>query len=206
MVSMEEQCHSNGRRGPRRVYPIVAGPYWRNDCRNIHQIAGALDRPNKYMYLCRGYLPMITLPLIFFVSILLQICGLLWSQEYQELASSHGAVTPENNDIVLWKMSRFQFEPQTRLQQHLARPLHMALSPDETTIGSIVISNLSFCAKCYHSLINASLWGSDISLYIFFVASAGVDEMMCIWDCFPENQENLRRPSFSSLALDHMIR
>nr|XP_022319263.1 cell division cycle protein 20 homolog [Crassostrea virginica] len=100
-----------------------------------------------------------------------QICGLLWSQEYQELASSHGAVTPENNDIVLWKMSRFQFEPQTRLQQHLARPLHMALSPDETTI-----------------------------------ASAGVDEMMCIWDCFPENQENLRRPSFSSLALDHMIR
>lgn len=100
-----------------------------------------------------------------------QICGLLWSQEYQELASSHGSVTPENNDIVLWRMSRFQFEPQTRLQQHLARPLHMALSPNGTTI-----------------------------------ASAGVDEMMCIWECFPENRDHLRRQSSSTLALDQMIR
>ncbi|XP_056017769.1 cell division cycle protein 20 homolog [Ostrea edulis] len=100
-----------------------------------------------------------------------QICGLLWSVEYQELASTHGSVTPENNDIVLWKMSRFQFEPLARLQQHLARPLHMALSPDGTTI-----------------------------------ASAGVDEIMCIWECFPGNREHHRKLSSSSLDLNQMIR
>ncbi|XP_062611279.1 cell division cycle protein 20 homolog isoform X1 [Saccostrea cucullata] len=100
-----------------------------------------------------------------------QVCGLLWSQEYQELASSHGSVTPENNDIVLWRMSRFQFEPLAKLQQHLARPLHMTLSPNGTTI-----------------------------------ASAGVDEMMCIWECFPENRDNYRKQSSSPLALNQVIR
>lgn len=50
----------------------------------------------------------------------------------------------------------------------------------------------------------------DIYFVIFmllsFAASAGVDEMMCIWECFPENRDHLRRQSSSTLALDQMIR
>jgi hypothetical protein len=46
----------------------------------------------------------------------------------------------ENNDIILWRMNRYQFSPIARLSQHQARPLHMSLSPDKTTIGKYIIN------------------------------------------------------------------
>ena len=60
---------------------------------------------------------------------------MLWSEEYYELASSHSTITADENDIILCKMKTFNFEPVTKLQQHLGRPLHLSLSPDKTTIG-----------------------------------------------------------------------
>lgn len=41
----------------------------------------------------------------------------------------------DDNDIILWRMNRFEFSPLARLSQHLGRPLHMSLSPDKTTVG-----------------------------------------------------------------------
>ena len=72
-----------------------------------------------------------------FSSFCLQICSLLWPEDYGELVSSHGSTTPEKNDIILWRMHReeYEFEPQARLRQHTSRALHLALSPDKTTVG-----------------------------------------------------------------------
>ncbi|XP_045157093.2 cell division cycle protein 20 homolog [Mercenaria mercenaria] len=65
-----------------------------------------------------------------------QICGLLWSEEYNELVSALGSPTPEKNDLIVWNMKKFEFEAVAKLRQHIARPLHIALSPDKTTIAS----------------------------------------------------------------------
>ena len=71
-----------------------------------------------------------------------QICALLWPADYGELVSSHGSTTPENNDIILWRMRRaYEFEPQARLRQHTSRALHLALSPDKTTIGKYLFGH-----------------------------------------------------------------
>ncbi|XP_060594953.1 cell division cycle protein 20 homolog [Ruditapes philippinarum] len=66
----------------------------------------------------------------------LQVCGLLWSEEYNELVSALSSQTPDRNDLVVWNMKKFEFEAVAKLRQHMARPLHIALSPDETTIAS----------------------------------------------------------------------
>ena len=74
----------------------------------------------------------------------LQICSLLWPEDYGELVSSHGSTTPENNDIILWRMRReYEFEPQARLRQHTSRALHLALSPDKTTVGEYHLSRVT---------------------------------------------------------------
>lgn len=59
----------------------------------------------------------------------------MWSEEYKEIVSALGSPTPESNDLILWDMKNCEFEPVDRLRQHMARPLHIALSPDKTTIG-----------------------------------------------------------------------
>ncbi|XP_060077405.1 uncharacterized protein LOC132556958 [Ylistrum balloti] len=69
-----------------------------------------------------------------------QICGMLWSEEYHELVSSHGqtkAEGNETNDLILWEEKDFYFEPVAKLQQHIGRPLHLAMSPDKTHIASV---------------------------------------------------------------------
>ncbi|KAK3092000.1 hypothetical protein FSP39_024352 [Pinctada imbricata] len=109
-----------------------------------------------------------------------QVCGLLWSEAYHELASSL-ASTPEYtiNDIVLWRMNSLTFEPQAILQRHLDRPLHMDLSPDKTTIGTCFI----------------------------FMPDAGADEALCLWDCFPsQRRESVDSRDVSPLCLDRSIR
>jgi len=59
----------------------------------------------------------------------------LWSDEYTELVTALGSTTPEKNDIIVWDMKNCKFEPIARLKQHKARPLHIAMSPDKTTVG-----------------------------------------------------------------------
>ncbi|XP_069127225.1 uncharacterized protein [Argopecten irradians] len=66
-----------------------------------------------------------------------QICGMLWSEEYHELVSSHGltrSIETETNDLILWEEKDFTFEPVAKLQQHVGRPLHLSMSPDKTHI------------------------------------------------------------------------
>ncbi|KAJ8299490.1 hypothetical protein KUTeg_023550, partial [Tegillarca granosa] len=101
-----------------------------------------------------------------------QVCGLLWSEEYRELVSSHGSTKAENNDIILWKQRQVDYEPIARLRQHFRRPLHISLSPDGTTL-----------------------------------ASAGADEALCLWKCFPSQRKKEKERRYSSkLTLDGKIR
>ncbi|XP_060606367.1 cell division cycle protein 20 homolog [Ruditapes philippinarum] len=65
-----------------------------------------------------------------------QVCGLLWSEEYNELVSALGSSSPDKNDLIVWNMKKFEFEALAKLRHHTARPLHIALSPDKTTIAS----------------------------------------------------------------------
>ncbi|WAR23605.1 CDC20-like protein [Mya arenaria] len=65
-----------------------------------------------------------------------QVCGLVWSEEYKELVSALGSATPDKNDLILWNMKNSEFDPVARLRHHMARPLHVALSPDHTTIAT----------------------------------------------------------------------
>lgn len=60
-----------------------------------------------------------------------QVCGLVWSQTERELLSSHGF---SQNELCLWK-----YPTMTRVREftgHTARVLHLAMSPD----GSSVVS------------------------------------------------------------------
>eukprot|EP01033_Poteriospumella_lacustris_P000094 gene94-63_t len=60
-----------------------------------------------------------------------QVCAIQWSSHYKELVSSHGF---SDNQLIVWKyrdMSKLQ-----ELRGHSARVLHLAKSPDDTTICS----------------------------------------------------------------------
>jgi len=75
-----------------------------------------------------------------------QVCSVIWSDNYRELASSHGF---PSNEIVVWK-----YPNMTRLAElkgHSDRVLALCLSQDGTTM-----------------------------------VSAGADETLQIWKCFPE--------------------
>ncbi|GBP80713.1 Cell division cycle protein 20 homolog [Eumeta japonica] len=60
-----------------------------------------------------------------------QVCAILWSTNYKELISGHGYA---NNQLIIWKyplMTRV-----AELTGHTARVLHLAMSPDGTTVLS----------------------------------------------------------------------
>eukprot|EP01100_Stratorugosa_tubuloviscum_P003681 TRINITY_DN1898_c0_g1_i3.p1 TRINITY_DN1898_c0_g1~~TRINITY_DN1898_c0_g1_i3.p1 ORF type:complete len:475 (+),score=235.22 TRINITY_DN1898_c0_g1_i3:112-1536(+) len=61
-----------------------------------------------------------------------QVCSLQWSKNYKEIASSHGYA---NNSICIWKYP--SLVKTAELMGHSARVLHMATSPDGTTIASL---------------------------------------------------------------------
>uniref|UniRef100_A0A6P7G1A4 Cell division cycle protein 20 homolog n=1 Tax=Diabrotica virgifera virgifera TaxID=50390 RepID=A0A6P7G1A4_DIAVI len=75
-----------------------------------------------------------------------QVSALLWSTSYKELISGHGFA---NNEIVIWKYPGVT--KVAELTGHTARVLHLAMSPDGTTI-----------------------------------LSAGADETLRLWKCFPK--------------------
>ena len=60
-----------------------------------------------------------------------QVCSLQWSQHDKELVSSHGY---SHNQLILWKYP--SMVKVAELTGHTARVLHMAQSPDGTTICS----------------------------------------------------------------------
>ena len=58
-----------------------------------------------------------------------QVCALQWSQHDKELVSSHGY---SHNQIILWKYP--SMVKVAELTGHTSRVLHMAQSPDGTTV------------------------------------------------------------------------
>lgn len=61
-----------------------------------------------------------------------QVCSLLWNRHEKELISAHGFT---QNQLTIWRYPSMQPLP-TQLTGHTARVLHMALSPDGTTVCS----------------------------------------------------------------------
>ncbi|KAI8421857.1 hypothetical protein MSG28_009793 [Choristoneura fumiferana] len=73
-----------------------------------------------------------------------QVCSILWSTHYKELISGHGYA---QNQLVIWKyplMSRV-----AELTGHMARVLHLALSPDGTTVLSASADETLRLWKCF---------------------------------------------------------
>lgn len=68
-----------------------------------------------------------------------QICSLIWSNNSKELVSSHGY---EKNELFVWKYSpnttieKWYLTKSAELCGHESRVLHLALSPNGTTIAS----------------------------------------------------------------------
>lgn len=60
-----------------------------------------------------------------------QVCSLMWNPYEKEILSSHGFV---NNELSIWKYP--QMKKITDLRGHTSRVLHLALSPDGTTVAS----------------------------------------------------------------------
>ncbi|XP_071442348.1 cell division cycle protein 20 homolog [Hetaerina americana] len=73
-----------------------------------------------------------------------QVCSLLWSTTYKELVSGHGFA---NNQIVIWKYPGMQ--KVAELTGHSARVLHLALSPDGTTVLSAGADETLRTWKCF---------------------------------------------------------
>ena len=60
-----------------------------------------------------------------------QVCALQWSKHDKELVSSHGF---SHNQVVLWRYP--MMVKASELTGHTARVLHLAQSPDGTTVAS----------------------------------------------------------------------
>ncbi|KCV69959.1 hypothetical protein H696_03424 [Fonticula alba] len=60
-----------------------------------------------------------------------QVCALGWSEDYQELISTHGY---PSNQITLWHYP--DMRPVAELRRHTQRVLHMALSPDGQMVAT----------------------------------------------------------------------
>ncbi|KAG8231860.1 hypothetical protein J437_LFUL011765 [Ladona fulva] len=73
-----------------------------------------------------------------------QVCSLLWSTTYKELVSGHGFA---NNQIIIWKYPTMQ--KMAELTGHTARVLHLALSPDGTTVVSAGADETLRVWKCF---------------------------------------------------------
>ncbi|KAJ8921667.1 hypothetical protein NQ315_010576 [Exocentrus adspersus] len=73
-----------------------------------------------------------------------QVCALLWSLNYKELVSGHGFA---NNELIIWKYP--SMTKVAELTGHTARVLHLAMSPDGTTILSAGADETLRLWKCF---------------------------------------------------------
>ena len=70
-----------------------------------------------------------------FLKIIPVLKRLTWSDEYKKLVSALGSPVPSKNNLIFWSTKPGEIESLARLRYHVARPLHISLSPDHTTIG-----------------------------------------------------------------------
>ncbi|KAF5278625.1 hypothetical protein FQA39_LY00667 [Lamprigera yunnana] len=73
-----------------------------------------------------------------------QVCALLWSNTYKEIASGHGFA---NNQLILWKYP--SMVKVAELTGHTSRVLHLAMSPDGSTILSAGADETLRLWKCF---------------------------------------------------------